>query len=181
MGKSNFIVGGARSGKSDFALELAEKIGSSDKYFLATCPAYTHSDAEMAARIYKHKEGRQGRGWTTIEEELDLCQALQELPENAIVLIDCMTLWVSNLLHAQGAGGVDEKMVEQHIERLFELCSKRSGAVVMVSGEVGCSVVPENALARSFRDLVGRCNQTVGRLADSVFMVSCGIAIQIKG
>lgn len=181
MGECIFIVGGARSGKSDFAQELAEKIGSSEKYYLATCPTFDQSDAEMTARVNTHKQGRKGRGWQTIEEELDLYQAVLKLPENASVLIDCLTLWVSNLLYEKGLNGVDEKVVESHIDKLFELCRKRSGMILMVSGEVGCSVVPENKLARSFRDLVGRCNQTAGRLADSVFMVSCGIAIQIKG
>jgi len=181
MGQCIFIVGGARSGKSDFALELAEKMLPSEKYFLATCPVFDRTDLDMAVRVDKHKESRQGRGWQTVEEEVDLCQAVANLPEAAVVLIDCLTLWVNNLLHQKGLGSVNEDEIELHIEKLFELCSKRSGDVFLVSGEVGCGVIPENALARRFRDLVGRCNQTAGRSADTVFMVTCGIPVKIKG
>jgi adenosylcobinamide kinase/adenosylcobinamide-phosphate guanylyltransferase len=181
MGKCILVVGGARSGKSDFAQELAERMFSSEKYFLATCPVFERSDADMAARVQKHKDSRQGRGWQTVEEELDLCRVMANFPVEAGVLIDCLTLWVSNLLHQKGDNGVDEEEIELHIEKLFESCRERSGDVLLVTGEVGCGVIPENALARHFRDLVGRCNQTAGRFADTVFMVTCGIPVKIKG
>ena len=181
MGECVFIVGGARSGKSDFAQELAEKTISTKKYYVATCPVFDNSDADMQVRIQKHKDRRHGKGWQTVEEELDLCQAIEGLPENAPVLIDCMTLWVSNLLYKYGEDNVAEDDVGRQVKELIDLGRKRSAGLLVVSGEVGCSVVPENALARRFRDLVGRCNQTVGKLADTVFMVSCGIPVKIKG
>jgi len=181
MGQCIFIVGGARSGKSDFALDLAEKSLSSEKYYLATCPVFDQTDPDMESRIEKHKAGRQGRGWQTIEEEIDLCQAVANLPDAAVLLIDCLTLWVSNLLHQKGSSGIDEDGIKLRIEKLFKLCRGRSGDTLMVSGEVGCGVIPENEIARRFRDLVGRCNQIAGQSADSVFMVTCGIPVKIKG
>ena len=154
---------------------------STTKFYLATCRVFDKSDADMTARVIKHKKKRQGRGWQTIEEELDLGRAVATLPDDAPVLIDCLTLWVSNLLHRQAENDVDENEVEQHINGLLSFCRTRSADTVLVSGEVGCGVIPENRLARRFRDLVGRCNQVAARSDDRVFMVNCGIPTQIKG
>ena len=181
MSTCTLIVGGARSGKSDFAENYAEKIVAQEQFYIATCPVFNEPDPEMTARIQKHKEKRKGKGWQTMEEGVDLCSTVKNIPEDALVLIDCLTLWVSNQLFKYGENNVSEPDIENHIHELLLINQQRSGELVMVSGEVGCSIVPENALARRYRDLVGRCNQTVGKCADNVFLVSCGIPTQIKG
>ena len=175
------VVGGSRSGKSDFALALAESMPI-ERYFLATCPSSQGDDAEMARRITGHQQKRANRGWQTCEEELELCRVVERVPDRALLLIDCLTLWISNLLFvADRREMVDEDFIARKVDALLESCRLRMGPVIMVSGEVGCGIVPENRLARRYRDLVGRCNQLVADAADQVFMVSCGVPLTIKG
>ncbi len=172
------ITGGSRSGKSAFAQQMAEQ-STGERFFLATCP---HTDPEMDARIRRHQQDRQGRGWQSIEEPLLLTEELGRCPAEATVLIDCLTLWINNLLYEaeKENTGIDEDQVAVRAEQLVQAAAARPGVVILVTNEVGSGIVPENAMARHYRDLVGRCNQVVGRYADQVFLVSCGIPLQIK-
>ena len=165
------IGGGARSGKSRFALELA---GSRFKRpaFIATAEAH---DDEMQERIRVHQDER-GSGWTTVEEPLDLVGALETAAQTSDgCVVDCLTLWLSNVLLSPSH---DE---EGEIERLLaQLESGVGPAVILVTNEVGCGIVPENALARRYRDLAGGLNQRVAALADEAYWLAFGLPIDLK-
>jgi adenosylcobinamide kinase / adenosylcobinamide-phosphate guanylyltransferase len=163
------VTGGARSGKSRFALARGESLGS-PRVFLATAEA---QDEEMAARIARHRAER-GRRWRTVEEPLAITAVLRR-PQGGVVLIDCLTLWLANQM-----GDGPKTNVLPAVDELVEaLCSRRS-AVVAVTNEVGLGIVPENALARAFRDATGFLNQRVGAIADEVFLLVAGQALRIK-
>lgn len=163
------ILGGARSGKSAYAESLFA--GLAGPVYLATAEA---GDAEMAARIRHHRE-RRGGGWVTVEEPRDLAGALATHAQaGRAVLVDCLTLWLSNLMAASAA-------IESEIEGLVATLGQLSGAVVMVSNEVGLGIVPDNALARAFRDHAGRLNQIVAAAADRVVFIAAGLPLVMKG
>ncbi len=179
MARITLITGGARSGKSSFALDMAEHI-SEKKLFVATCPDI---DNEMSDRVRRHKEERQGRGWKTREIEVHLSDFFSEdLHEFDVILVDCITLWVNNILH--GFHNTSTVVDDLHIKRLcgewLEKTKNFSGTVICVTNEVGLGIVPDNALARTYRDLVGTCNQLIGKTADQVVLVSCGVPLFIK-
>jgi len=176
VAKIILITGGARSGKSSYAQKLAEE-RKAKRLFVATCPL---TDAEMVQRIERHRDDRQDRGWETIEETVDLESVLNGNQEYNVVLIDCLTLWINNLLFADAGNSLDEEDVAARARRVLEECAVRNGVVIMVTNEVGLGIVPENILARRYRDLVGRCNQEIGALADKVILVTCGIPITVK-
>lgn len=163
------VLGGARSGKSRHAESLVESQPGPCIY-IATAEA---GDEEMAARIREH-QARRGDRWQTFEEPLELTAALKRLsgPGRA-VLVDCLTLWLSNLL---GAG----RTPEEESERLVSVLANITGPVVLVSNEVGLGVVPENALARAFVDHAGRLHQAVGAVAQSVRLVAAGQVLHLK-
>ena len=172
------ITGGSRSGKSAFAQQMAEQI-QGPRLFVATCP---HTDSEMDERIHRHRQDRQGKGWQSVEEPLFLPEQLDNCKPGTTVLIDCLTLWVNNLMfeaekHKQG---LNEDQVAVRAERLGQAACAHQGSVILVTNEVGLGIVPDNPMARLYRDLVGRCNQVVAQRADQVFLVSCGIPLQIK-
>ena len=172
------ITGGSRSGKSAFAQQMAEQI-EGPRLFVATCP---HTDPEMDERIRRHQQDRQGRGWQIAEEPLLLADQLNNCKPGTTVLIDCLTLWINNLMYEAGEHNqeIDEDQVARQAERLGQVAGAHQGTVIMVTNEVGSGIVPDNHMARLYRDLVGRCNQVVARTADQVFLVSCGIPFQIK-
>ncbi len=176
MSEIILVTGGSRSGKSRFALELAEKV-SNKRLFLATSPVV---DGEFNERISLHRKEREGRGWQTIEEEVDLYKVVDEKNDGVeIILIDCLTLWVNNLLFKKGSDlNLDE--LSKECLKLIEKIRECDLTVVMVTNEVGLGIVPDNKLARLYRDLVGSCNQLVAAEADRVFLVSCGIPLQLK-
>ena len=178
MGTVTLVTGGSRSGKSSFAQRLAEERAGS-RLFLATCPM---TDPEMEVRILRHVQDRQKANWDTVEEPVDLAGRLRSNHRYATVLIDCLTLWINNLLYGamQEQVLIDEDRVQREAEKLMEAARAHPGAVIMVTNEVGLGIVPDNAAARLYRDLVGRCNQCIGRDADRVFLVTCGIPHQIK-
>lgn len=163
------ILGGARSGKSSYAEHLAESRPGPCVY-LATADA---GDAEMAERIALHRQ-RRGARWTTHEEPLALAGALAATSRpDAVVVVDCLTLWLSNVMHAK----LD---VENECELLSAALRGLSGPVVLVSNEVGLGIVPDNALARRFRDAAGRLNQGVAAVADRVVFVAAGLPLTLK-
>ncbi len=177
MARIVLVTGGCRSGKSRYAQQLAESLPGRRAY-VATCPV---QDDEMRRRVDAHRRDRAGRGWETIEEPLHLNTTLRDA-DHDVLLVDCLTLWVSNLMlrGEQTGADVDELDIETHAKELMNLCRGRGGTVVMVTNEVGMGIVPDNALARRYRDLVGRLNQTVAREADDVTLVACGLPIHLK-
>jgi adenosylcobinamide kinase / adenosylcobinamide-phosphate guanylyltransferase len=179
MARLILVTGGARSGKSDYALKRAESLPA-PHVFLATCPVV---DEEMNERIRRHKIERQDGVWETIEEELDLAGNIQPLEPGTVCLIDCLTLWVNNLMyHAEtmGIGFTEDDMLEK-AQGLVSSASTFRGTLICVSNEVGLGVVPDNASARQYRDLVGRCNRVIAAAADEVIFVSCGLPLFLKG
>jgi adenosylcobinamide kinase/adenosylcobinamide-phosphate guanylyltransferase len=163
------VTGGARSGKSRFALDRAADLGP-PRVFLATAQA---GDDEMAARIARHRADRP-RGWRTVEEPLRLAQALRRF-EGGVVLIDCLTLWLANLMNDDA-----EFDPAASIEELLRALRARRAAVVVVTNEVGSGIVPESPLGRAFRDDAGVMNQRVAEAADEAHLVVAGRALRIK-
>ncbi len=169
LDRLTLILGGARSGKSAHAESLVAG-APGDLVYIATGEA---GDAEMAARIERHK-ARRGARWRTVEEPLDLAGALgREAGAGAVVLIDCLTLWLSNVM----AAGRDAQAEES---RLVGVLAGVAAPIVVVANEVGLGIVPDNALAREFRDSAGRLNQAVAGVADRVVFVAAGLPLTLK-
>jgi len=163
------VTGGARSGKSRFALERAATLGS-PRLFVATAEA---RDEEMKARIARHRAER-GRRWRTVEAPRRLAAVLRR-GSAPVLLIDCLTLWLANVM-----GDDARRDVVPQIENLVAALSRRRSAVVMVTNEVGLGIVPDNPLGRAFRDAAGFMNQRVASLADEVYLLVAGQALRIK-
>lgn len=162
------VLGGARSGKSRYAEWLIGTLPPPWVY-VATAEA---KDAEMAERIADHK-ARRGAEWQTVEAPYALVEAVAAVPPGSAILIDCLTLWLSNVM----ASGSD---IEARTAALKEVLAKRTGPTVLVSNEVGLGIVPDNALARRFRDLQGRLNQDLAAQALRVVMMIAGVPIAVK-
>ena len=160
-------IGGARSGKSRLA-EARTRTFSETPIYIATAEA---GDAEMAARIARHKADR-GEGWTVVEDSLDLVGVLARA--SGPCLVDCLTLWLSNLMMA----GRD---IEGETAALLVALKAAPHPIVLVTNEVGHGIVPENALARAYRDQAGRLNQAVAGVADEVVLVTAGLPMNLKG
>jgi adenosylcobinamide kinase/adenosylcobinamide-phosphate guanylyltransferase len=163
------VLGGARSGKSRYA-EQAVMASPPPWTYVATAQSF---DDEMAARIAEHKS-RRNHDWQTIDAPLDLAGALAALPRSATVLVDCLTLWLSNLMLA-------DRDIDAEIERLEAAMLAHEAPLVLVSNEVGSGIVPDNALARRFRDAQGRLNQRVAARASRVVLVVAGLPLMVKG
>ena len=178
MARIILITGGSRSGKSGFAQKLAESLAGG-RIFIATCPLV---DAEMAARVKKHQAARARLAWHTVEEPLDLAKAVGSAGKNDTLVIDCLTLWVNNVMREAEPEGrlVTEEQIAGLCRAVIQACRKRGGTAVFVTNEVGMGIVPDNPLARRFRDLAGRCNQTIAAEADEVWFVVSGIPVKIK-
>ena len=178
MKKLILVTGGARSGKSSYALELCESL-SEERCFIATCPVI---DPEMDERIQAHKLEREGRGWHSFEEETGIANLFPKLGSFQMVLVDCLTLWVNNLMFLAEREGrtFGEKQMQETAEKLVQAIAGFPGSVCLVTNEVGMGIVPDNALARKYRDLVGSCNRYLAKRADEVILVSCGIPLHLK-
>lgn len=168
-GSSLFVLGGARSGKSRYAQARAEALRG-DHVFIATAEAF---DDEMRDRIAQHRADRDAR-WRTVEAPRDLPAAIDALNgREAIVLVDCLTLWVSNLLLADA----DIALASQ---QLCAVIARFDGALILVANEVGLGIVPDNALARRFRDAAGQLNQSVAAAAEEVVLLAAGLPLGLK-
>ena len=167
MSRLTLVLGGARSGKSRFAENLARQHGGLRTY-IATAGAF---DDEMRQRIAKHREQRAGDGWVTIESTLDPASVL---PRDGLVLLDCVTVWLGNLMHH----GRDLRAEVAKLCAALEVCPAE---VILVSNEVGLSIVPENAMARRFRDEQGLANQALAAIADNVYFIAAGLPLTLKG
>jgi adenosylcobinamide kinase/adenosylcobinamide-phosphate guanylyltransferase len=171
-GKLILVLGGARSGKSNFAQELARSIGSQVVY-VATAQA---KDEEMRQRIIKHQASRPG-SWHTVEETHRLEKIIREHGEKAeAVIVDCLTLWISNLL----LDGSTEEFILRQAGNLVQAAKLISAGTILVANEVGLGLVPDNALGRIYRDVAGRVNQLVASQADEVYFVVAGLAFELK-
>jgi len=174
------VLGGARSGKSLYAESLAH----GNKTYIATAEAF---DEEMTERIARHRNQR-GDGWATIEAPLELAAVLsnpsfRRKPESMaadlrrsdeFVLVDCITVWIGNLMH-------HERDIRAEVARLCDTLRTVTADIVVVSNEVGLSVVPENAMARRFRDEQGLANQRIAEIADRVVFLAAGLPLVLKG
>jgi len=167
--RSILVIGGARSGKSAYAQALAEA-AAPERLYLATAEA---SDAEMAERVARHEAAR-GAGWATREEPLDLVAALiAEARPGRIVVVDCLTLWLSNLTFSS-------RDAEAEVARLAEAVGRLDGPAILVSNEVGLGLVPETRLGRDFRDAQGRVNAALAQASDAVVFLAAGLPTLLK-
>ncbi len=167
-GPTILVLGGARSGKSRHAEAIVSALPPPWLY-VATAQSF---DAEMEERIAIHR-ARRSSDWQTVEAPIDLSATLKSLPGDRPVLIDCLTVWLSNLV-------LGEHDVERATEALEDALQRRDAATVLVSSEVGLSIVPDNALARRFRDAQGELNQRIAKTADRVVLVAAGLPLTLK-
>lgn len=169
-GKTALVLGGARSGKSAFSERLAQSTGL-ERHYIATGRAY---DDEMRERIVRHQDDR-GPSWVTHEEPVELIRTLREIDRpGRVVLVDCLTLWVTNLMMA------GEDIPARSADLAAQLLSLEA-KIIFVSNEVGLGIVPENRMAREFRDHAGRLHQQIAAAADEVFFVAAGLPLRMKG
>ena len=174
MSKIILITGGARSGKSSFALSLGLQ-NYSRRVFIATALPI---DQEMKERISRHREDR-GDQFHTIEEPVELSKALSGLPaDTEVVVVDCLTVWLGNLYHHSQEA---EEKVRREIDAFLDHLDHSLCDLILVTNEVGCGIVPVNPLARSFRDMAGYLNRRVAGKAASVYLLCCGIPLALKG
>ncbi len=177
------ITGGARSGKSEFAERLAAQAGT-PVYYLATMEILAE-DLEAVERVSRHRR-RRPDGWLTIEEPVRLDEAIRAIPAGrSTVLLDCLSLYVSNLLLGGSADGADPCMQDEPIALavrgvLSAMAARPDLEFVVVTNEVGSGIVPENALSRAYRDILGACNQIVAGDANRVWLVVAGLELKIK-
>jgi adenosylcobinamide kinase/adenosylcobinamide-phosphate guanylyltransferase len=162
MGKMIFILGGARSGKSDFASELAKKT-KGNVAFLATASA---SDSEMKQRILKHRNNRP-KQWKTVEVKRNLDEVIAS-EKSKVLLIDCLTIYASGLMK------LGPEKIFRHMEKVIQAIKKTKSLVLVVSNEVGCGVVPAYKLGRDYRDVLGKVNQIFVRAADEFYLMFAG-------
>lgn len=177
MARTILITGGARSGKSVLAEKLALEYPAPLCY-LATAQTL---DDEMLQRVRLHRE-RRGAEWHTLEEPLDLLRALKDSDgRHGVILVDCITLWLSNLLFAcESREGDPEELVLSDVRQVAAVLNEMESAVILVSNEVGMGIVPENRLARLYRDIAGRANQLLAAAVDEVYVVISGIPLRLK-
>jgi adenosylcobinamide kinase/adenosylcobinamide-phosphate guanylyltransferase len=174
VNNSVFVIGGCRSGKSSHALDLAEKTAGNRRAFIATCVPH---DEEMKMRVERHKQER-NPGWETLETPIHIADAIDALGSKYdVILVDCLTLWISNLLFDNN----ELNEVSASIQRLTQSINTAQCPVILVSNEVGTGIVPENRVARFFRDAVGLANQHVAKTCDKVIWMVAGIPVTIKG
>ncbi len=180
MGRLLLILGGARSGKSAYAQQLAEELGGTQVLFVATAEA---GDEDMAQRIARHRAERPA-AWRTLEAAHQVGHAITEHGAGAtVVVVDCLTLLVSNVLFCTGdipEAATAEPAVQAEVAALIQACTTLPGTAIVVSNEVGLGLVPDNALGRLYRDLLGRANQALARQADAVYFMVAGLPVDVK-
>jgi adenosylcobinamide kinase/adenosylcobinamide-phosphate guanylyltransferase len=167
VSRVTLVLGGARSGKSRFAESLARE-EQGPRTYIATAEAF---DDEMRQRIAAHRAQRAGDGWATVEAPLDPAAALRAA--EGLVLLDCVTVWLGNLMHHGRA-------IREEVEGLRQSLAAAPGRVILVSNEVGLSIVPENAMARRFRDEQGIANQMLAEVASEVYLLVAGLPVKVK-
>jgi len=178
MARIILITGGSRSGKSAYAQSLAEALPG-PRVYVATCPVI---DPEMDARVKTHREARSASDWETIEEPVDLAGTFGRAVGYRVVLVDCLTLWVNNLLYEAEGRGADftEEETAVRCREVIDACGVFPGTVIFVANELGMGIVPENEPARRFRDCAGRMNQLIAAAAETVTLVVAGLPLILK-
>jgi adenosylcobinamide kinase / adenosylcobinamide-phosphate guanylyltransferase len=164
------LLGGARSGKSGLAVRKAESAAS--VVLIATAEA---GDEEMAARIESHRSERPD-GWTTVEEPVEVVAALESAPQGSFVVLDCLTLWVSNLIGREWA----DEAIEAEAVRAARIAAGRTAPTVVVTNEVGLGIVPATPLGRRYRDVLGRVNSSFAEAADETLFVVAGRTLRLE-
>lgn len=185
MGRITLILGGARSGKSRYAQQRAEQLCASGAAVTYVATA-TAEDEEMRLRIARHRDSRPP-GWTTVEETRRVAQALAAVKAD-VVIVDCLTLLITNIVLQQQAERSDEapslqlleEAVMREIKALLGQCRRMQAEIFLISNEVGMAVVPPTPLGRAFRDIAGRVNQAVAAAAQEVYLVVAGLAQKLK-
>lgn len=173
MGKLIFVTGGCKSGKSKFAVSIAKKT-KGKILFIATC---IPKDKEMKERVKLHKLERP-KNWDTIEEEKNVSDLIKKVKDKySCIIIDCLTILISNFL----LEGKNKKYIEKEVEKIARISRESNAEVIIISNEVGSGIVPENKIAREFRDIAGIANQKLAEFANGVYLVVSGIPIKIKG
>ena len=169
------VTGGCRSGKSNYALTLAASMAAGRRYFLATC---VPRDEEMHDRVARHQRDR-GAEWETVECPLAISRAVDRLAadESAVVLVDCLTLWMNNILMETD----QPQLIEAYITELQQALGRAAGSVILVTNEVGCGIVPADRITRLFRDMTGLANQRLAATADRVVWMVAGVPVTVKG
>jgi adenosylcobinamide kinase/adenosylcobinamide-phosphate guanylyltransferase len=183
MGRITFILGGARSGKSSFAQKLATRLTADSAGGVAYLATATVEDEEMKLRVARHRDNRPAE-WMTIEEPRHVAGTLSGI-NSAVVIVDCLTLLVTNIILERGGDPSPdleklEQVVMPEIEDILKTCRRIRGQVLLVSNEVGMSVVPPTSLGRIFRDIAGRVNQRVAAEAEEVYFLLAGLAQKLK-
>lgn len=168
--KKVLVLGGTRSGKSDYAMALAEA-ASKDRCYLATAKAL---DPEMADRIERHQQDR-GEGWVTIEEPIKIAEEIGR-SKSPVILLDCLTLWLSNLMEA----GLTDDEIAAEVQALSSAIESSCKDLIIVSNELGSGIVPTNPLARRFRDMAGLANQQIARSCNEAYLLVAGLAQKLK-
>lgn len=178
MGEIILVTGGSRSGKSAYAQRLAESIPGPRVFVATGLPI----DDEMRDRIRKHQEARKVRNWQTLEEPLDLSAAIGKASNARCILVDCLTLWINNLMYQGEQAGVtvSESDIHRHCHQLLAACARYPGTILFVTSEVGMGIVPDNPLSRLYRDLVGRCNQIIADASNRVILLVSGQPLELK-
>lgn len=180
MGQLILVLGGVRSGKSDYAEELAQALGQDHVLFVATAEA---GDADMARRIAAHQQSRPA-SWRTLEATRNIGNAIpHHLGDATVVLVDCITLLVSNIMLALGEepdSAQAERAIRTEIQSLLQTCQTHPITCIAVSNEVGLGVVPEHRLGRLYRDLLGKANQSLAAQAKDVYFMMAGLAVEVK-
>src|SRR5215813_1663199 len=180
MGRLLLVLGGARSGKSAYAQQLAQELGRDDVLFVATAEAL---DEDMAQRIARHRQERPAT-WRTLETPRQVGPAIAlHLHDAAVVLMDCLTLLVSNTLLHYGASpdsAAAEAAVQAEVAALVQTCQTTAATAIVVSNEVGLGLVPDNPLGRLYRDLLGKSNQALAARAEAVYFMVAGLPVDVK-
>lgn len=178
MAEIFLVTGGCRSGKSSYAENLTLETGNK-RLYIATAPIL---DEEMKERVLSHQRNRAGKGWDTVEEEIHLAEVFTKYSHYDAFLVDCLTLWINNLMYHCEKNNlqIDEDYISNQVSIILNIINKIDGRVVFVTNEVGMGVVPENKLARLFRDLSGKCSQIIANSADQVTLMTCGIPLNLK-
>ena len=172
--ENTLVLGGCKSGKSRFAQKISEKLSPDRRLYIATCVPL---DEEMKDRVARHRLDRDS-SWTTVETPLDIARNIKEYSRTyGVILLDCLTLWVTNMLME----GMAQEAILEKVEELNAALESSACPVVVVSNEVGAGIVPESALARLFRDIQGIVNQRVAKAVDRVVVTLAGIPLTIKG
>ena len=171
-----FIIGGARSGKSRYSLQLARSI-TGERFFLATAAP---GDREMADRIEAHRQER-GTDFITYEEQVELLVKLKSIPGSSkVVVVDCLTLWISNLMLSGGGASSEITLIQDRVRELIRVKNRLPFRIIWVSNEVGCGIVPGEPLGRMFQDLLGWTNQQFAGASDRVVQMVAGIPVEMK-